>query len=297
MAEPQSHTPEEAGDKTRVPDEEAGLERIQAERDALAKRVEQLEDRRTKRRRLRRVSAALLLLIAVLLFTLAVPGVWVRRTFTDSDRYVAMVAPLARDPAVQEYLTRTVTNQVFEALGVEERLESALAERAPRLVFLAGPIADAVRGFVEEKVRAIFASDAFATYWEQANRYVHEQLIAALRGEGDALVISDGQVILSLLPLVNQGLQAVSSVTSELLGRQIELPDITAVEVPSEAVARIEQALGTDLPDRFGTVTVYDSEELAAVQDAVDLAGRLITLIVVLFFLAAAGALWASTRR
>jgi hypothetical protein len=297
MSEPLSHTPEEAGDKTRVPDEEAGLERIQAERDALAKRVEQLEDRRTKRRRLRRVSAALLLVIAVLLFTLAVPGVWVRRTIADTDRYVDLVAPLAQDPAVQEYLTRTVTNQVFEALGVEERLESALAERAPRLVFLAGPLADAVRGFVQEKVQAIFASDAFATYWERANRYVHEQLVAALRGEGDVLVLSDGQVILSLLPLVNQGLQAVSSVTSELLGRQIELPDITAVEVPSEAVARIEQALGTDLPDRFGTVTVYDSEELAAVQDAVDLAGRLITLIVVLFFLAAAGALWASTRR
>jgi hypothetical protein len=270
MGETPSDTPKEAGDPMRVP---------------------------AKRRRLRRVSAALLLVIAVLLFTVAVPGVWVRRTIADTDRYVAMVAPLAQDPSVQEYLSRTVTNQVFEALGVEERLESALAERAPRLVFLAGPLADAVRGFVQEKVRAIFASDAFATYWEQANRYVHEQLVAALRGEGDVLVLSDGQVILSLLPLVNQGLQAVSSVTSELLGRQIELPDITAVEVPSEAVARIEQALGTDLPDRFGTVTVYDSEELAAVQDAVDLAGRLITLIVVLFFLAAAGALWASTRR
>jgi hypothetical protein len=257
----------------------------------------ELEERPAKRRRLRRVSTAILLVLAVLLFTLAVPGVWVRRTIADSDRYVAMVAPLARDPAVREYLARTVTNQVFEALAVEERLDSALAERAPRLVFLAGPLADAVRGFVEEKVRAIFASEAFAVYWEKANRYVHEQLIAALRGESDALVLSDGKVVLSLLPLVNQGLQAVSSVTSQLLGRQIELPDITGVEVPSEVVARIEQALGVDLPDRFGTVTVYDSEELAAVQDSADLAGRLITLIVVLFILATAGALWASTRR
>ncbi len=279
------------------PDEAAELERVQSERDALAKRVKKLEERPAKRRRFRRVSTAILLVLAVLLFTLAVPGVWVRRTFSDSDRYVAMVAPLARDPAVHEYLARTVTNEVFEALAVEERLASALANRAPRLVFLAGPLADAVRGFVEDKVRAIFASEAFALYWEQANRYVHEQLIAALRGESDALVISDGKVVLSLLPLVNQGLQAVSSVASELLGRQIELPDLTGVPVPSEAVARIEQALGVDLPDRFGTVTVYDSEELAAVQDSVDLAGRLITVIVVLFFLVTAGALWASTRR
>lgn len=254
-------------------------------------------DSPVQRRRLRRIAMAILLVLAVLLFALAVPGVWVRRTIADSDRYVAMVAPLARDPAVQGYLARTVTNQVFSALAAEDRLDAALAERAPRLVFLAGPLADAVRGFVEDKVRAIFASDGFAMYWEQANRYVHEQLIAALRGEGDAVVVSDGQVVLNLVPVVNQGLQAVSSVASELLGRQIELPELTGEEVPIEAVGRIEQALGIDLPDRFGTVTVYDSEELAAVQDAVDLAGRLMTLIIVLFFLAAAGALWASTRR
>jgi hypothetical protein len=235
--------------------------------------------------------------LAVLLFTLAVPGLWVRRTLADTDGYVAMVAPLAQDPAVQEYLARTVTNQVFDALGVEDRLDARLADLAPRLTFLAGPITDAIHGFVEDKVRQIFASDAFATYWERANRYVHDQLISALRGEGDGLVVSDGRVVLNLLPIVNQALQAVSSVVSELFGRQIDLPELTGEEVPVEAVTRIEQALGIDLPDRFGTVTVYDSEELAAVQDGVDLAGRLMSLVVVLFVLAAAGALWASTRR
>jgi hypothetical protein len=267
MAESPSDTPQVTGDPTRVPDE-AGP---------------------AKRRRPRRIATVILLVFAVLLFTLAVPGAWVRRTLSDTDRYVAMVAPLS--------LARVVTNQVFDALGVEERLNAALAERAPNLVFLAGPIADAVHGFVAEKVQAIFASEGFSAYWEQANRFVHTQLIAALRGEGDALVISDGRVVLSLLPLVNQGLQAVSSVMTDLLGRPIDLPEVTGEEVPIEAVARIEQALGVDLPDRFGTITVYDSEELAAVQDAVDLAGRLITLIVVLFVLASAGALWMSTRR
>jgi hypothetical protein len=277
MSEPTSSAP--SGETPTEAD--ADLDRLQAERDELARRVEQLEDRPAKRHRLRRVFTAILLVLAVLLFALAVPGVWVRRTIGDTDRYVATVAPLAREPAVQDYLARTVTTQVFTALDVESRLSSALTERAPRLVFLTGPITDAVRGFVEEKVRELFGTEAFAEYWERANRFVHEQVIAALRGEGETLTLVEGQVVLNLLPLVNQGLQAVSGVATELIGRPIDLPELTGEEVPVEAIARIESALGVDLPDRFGTVTVYDSEELAAVQDAIDMAGRLIVLTVV----------------
>jgi hypothetical protein len=280
-----------------TPNEAADVARLKAERDALERRLQTLEDRPTKRRRLRRVSTALLLVLTVLLFALAVPGLWMRRTLADTDGYVAMVGPLARAVEVQEYLARTVTAEVFEAIGVEDRLNSALADRDPRLAFLAGPITNAVRGFVEDKVRTILASDAFATYWVEANRFVHDQLIAALNGEGDTLGVSGGKVSLNLLPLVNQGLQAVSGVASELVGRPIDLPQLTGEEVPAEAVAKIEQTLGVDLPDRFGTITVYDSQELAAVQDAVNVARRLLVVIVVVFLLAAVGAVWVSPRR
>jgi hypothetical protein len=64
-----------------------------------------------------------------------------------------------------------------------------------------------------------------------------------------------------------------------------------------EAVARIEAALGIDLPERFGTIVVYDADELAAVQDAVNVASRSITLLVGALILALIAALWASTSR
>ena len=38
---------------------------------------------------------------------------------------------------------------------------------------------------------------------------------------------------------------------------------------PSEAVSRLESAFGIDLPDGFGTVVVYDANELEALQKAV----------------------------
>ena len=293
----ESTDPPPGGGDERTPQEGSDLGAVVAERDALARQVQRLEDRPARRRRLRRISTGVLLVVTVLLFAVAVPGTWARRTFLDSDRYVAMVGPLAESPAVQDYLARTTAAAVFQALDVEQRLDSALATRAPRLAFLAGPISDAVRGFVEDKLRQVFASEAFSSYWTSANAFVHQQLVAALSGEGDTLRLSDGKVVLSLLPLVNQGLQAASTFVTQLIGRPIDLPEITGQEVPIQAVAKIEAVLGIDLPDSFGTVVVYDAHEIEAVQRSVDLAGRLMVLLILLVLLAFAGTLWASVHR
>ena len=279
-------------------DEATGdVDRIKAERDELERRVEQLEDRPARRRHVARVTSTILVILSMLVFAVAVPGTWARRTLLDTDRYVATVEPLPRDPAVQEYLARTVTQQVFVALDVEQRLSLVLEQRAPRLAFLAGPISNGVEGFVEGKLQAIFSSEAFATYWESANRFVHAQFIAVLEGGGETLQVRNGKVVLSLLPLVNQGLQSVSDIVSDLVGRPVTLPTLTGSEVPTEAIGRVESALGIDLPDSFGTIVVYDAAGLAAVQDAIDLASRVIVVLVVLFVVLAAIALWVSPRK
>ncbi len=273
------------------------IAKLQAERDALAHRVDVLEDQPENRHRTRRIVATVLVVLTIVVFTVAVPGTWARRTLLNTDRYVATVAPLAKDPAIQEYLARTVTAEVFTALDVQDRLSAALNERAPKLVFLAGPIASSVQSFVQDQVQKIFATDAFATLWEQANRFVHAQLIAALNGGGETVSVVNGKVVLNLLPLVNQGLKNVSSVVSQLIGRPFTPPEITGTEVPSEAIAKLESALGVTLPSQFGTVVVYDSKDLAAVQKSVNLASKAIVALVVLFILLFAVAMWVSPRR
>ncbi len=273
------------------------IARMQAERDALAHRVEVLEDRPGKRKRARRIIATVLVILTIVVFTVAVPGTWARRTLLNTDRYVATVAPLAEDPAIQEYLARTVTAEVFTALDVQDRLSQALSEKAPQLTFLAGPITSSVQSFVQSQVQKIFATEAFATFWEEANRFVHAQLIAALNGGGETVSVVNGKVVLNLLPLVNQGLKAVSSVVSNLIGRPFTPPEITGTEVPSEAIAKLESALGVTLPSQFGTIVVYDSKDLAAVQKSVNQASKLITLLVVLFVVFFAVAMLVSPRR
>jgi hypothetical protein len=99
------------------------------------------------------------------------------------------------------------------------------------------------------------------------------------------------------LPFVNEGLKAVSGVASELVGRTITLPEITADEVPADAISKIESALNVDLPDQFGTVTVYDGNELGDVQRAVDLFQKAVVVLAVLFLVFGVAAVWVSSRR
>ena len=271
-------------------------EDLAAERDRLRRRVEELEAKPHRRRRTRRILAALFTALAIIAFAVGVPAAWARRTVLDTDRYVEVVGPLAEDPAMREYLSRTVTSAVFEALSVEERVSDALAERAPRLAFFAGPLTNGVRGFVEGRVRGIVSSEAFATYWTEVNRFVHEQIVLVLEGESSILT-TDGRVVLNLLPVVNEALRRISDIASELIGRELSLPPVTPEAVPAEVIPRLEAALGVDLPDRFGTIVVYDGNDIAAVQRAVDTFGRWVVLVALAFLVSAGVALWLSPSK
>lgn len=282
------------GDVAATPEE---LARLQAERDQLQQEVEKLENRPERRRRTRKVVAVILVILTVFSLALAVPGAWVRRTTVNTDRYVATVGPLVRDPAVQEYLARTITAEVFTALGVQTRLATVLQDKAPQLVFLAGPITSSVQGFVQDQVQKLVASDAFAKLWESANRVAQSQIVAVLNGGGGVVSTANGKVVLNLLPIVNDALAQVSSLASDLVGRTITIPEITSDEVPAAAIQKIEAATGIQLPDNFGQIVVLDSNDLAAAQDAFSIANRAVFALVLLFVIFFVAAMWVSPRR
>jgi hypothetical protein len=278
-------------------DLEAEVEHLRQEREQLQKQVETLEDRPGKRMRLRRIVAVILVVLTVVVFAAGVAGAWARRTVLNTDRYVATVGPLAEDPAVQEYLARTITNQIFQALDVQGRLQTVLQERADRLVFLAGPITSSVQGFVQDQVQKVVASEQFARLWTEVNRIAQEQAVKLLEGDTTLVTIQGEKVVLNLIPIANEVLKGVSGVVSELIGRPITIPEITPQTIPSEAISKLEVALGIDLPSNFGTVVVYDSKELAAVQQAVDLFDKAVILLAILFVAGFVAAMWVSPTR
>jgi hypothetical protein len=270
---------------------------VQAEVDRLKEEVDRLEAKPAKRARLRRIFAVVFVVLAVVTSTALTPGLWARRTVYNEDRYLKVVGPIAAQPAVQEALARQLTTSLFAAIDVQTRIQTALGERAPKLEFIAGPIANALEGFVRDQVQTIIASPQFQTFWVAANRELHGKLIAVLNGSSDVLVVQGDQVVFNYLPLVNDALQQVSTTLSGIIGHQITIPPITADTLPSQAIPMLESALGVTLPSTFGSVVLFQSDSLTSIQDGVSLFNRLLLLATVLFVVFVALALVLSTHR
>jgi len=286
------------GPREQSPEElEAEVERLKVEREELEARVETLEAVPVKRRRLRRIFTPILVVLTILVFTVTVPAVWGARTVLDTDRYVATVAPLAEDPAVQASIASKVTDQVFLALNVEQTLSEVLASIGERATVLAAPLTAAMKGFVQDQVLKVVQSDAFQTFWVKANTFVHEEVLALLRGDEGDLTVREGKVLLNLLPLVNLALGSIQTVASDLVGRDVTLPTIEPGEAPNESITKLEQALGIDLPDSYGQIVVYDSGDLEALQKGLYISERLLVLLLILIPILIAASLWVSTRR
>jgi len=271
--------------------------RIRAERDQLQAEVEKIKNAPERRMRMRRITAGVLVALTLLFVALGVPGAWARRTLLDTDRYVATVGPLASDPAIQETLATEITNHVFAALDVEARLRTVLGERASRLAFLAGPITNAVEGFVHDQVLKVVQSDAFATLWVEANEFAHSQAMAVLRGDTEELVLIDGKLVFNYLPLVNEALAKVTEVAADLIGGPVSLPEITSDTVPAEAIVALELAFGVDLPDTFGQLTLHETDALGTAQQALRAVNAAVYLLILLVIGCFAGALWLSPRK
>ena len=265
--------------------------RLRAERDRLQAEVDQ--EHAVKRHRVRKIVAAVLVALTIVLTFVTVPAAWARRTALNTDHYVALVGPLAHDPAVQGYLATQITNQVMEAINVPQIVSNVLPEKA---AILAGPLSNAVEGFVHDKVLALLQTDTFAQLWADANRFVHEQVLAVLDGQGNTISVRDGVVLLNLLPLVNAALKSIQTAASGLVSN-LPLPDISVSEPSPEAIAKLESALGIDLPDDFGAIPVYNSNDLKSLQVGVRKFERLVYLVIALIVIFFALALVVSVRR
>src|SRR5262245_58389698 len=217
--------------------DQGDIEEVRAEVDRLKDEVERLEAKPEKRRRTRRIFAVVFVVIAVIWASAATPGLWARRTVYDTNRWVAVVGPLASDPAIQQALATKLTTSVFDALDVQSKVQAALQDAAPRLEFIAGPITNGVQGFVQDQVLKIVSSSQFQQFWTQTIQALHPQVIAVLNGTSEIIQQQGNQVVFNYLPLVNQALSQMSQTLSGIIGHQITLPAITPDTVPSQAIA------------------------------------------------------------
>jgi hypothetical protein len=268
------------------------IARLRAEISALKWQL----DRRVPRRRtgVRRVFAALLIMVAALSVTASLVTGWVGLTALNTDRWVATVAPLTRDPRVTAAIAEYTTNQVFEGLDIERRLTEALPGRADLLV---GPITGQVRDYVRKTVDRVLRSERFQEVWVAANRLAHEQVVAILLSRSEVVTVHGNEVRIDLLPVVNQVLRALEAELPTLFGRRLNLPDISSGEIPQNLRATIEKSLGVTLPPNFAQFTIYRGDQLSELQAGVVMFRRGVFGLLAVSLGTLALALWISPSR
>lgn len=280
-----------ATDHARVSDAD-DLAALRAERDELAREVEVLRARPGSR--LRRALVAVLVVVAGLAVALAPVAVWARAQVLETDRWVAVAGPLADEPAVQRAMADWATDQLVALIDPEALLADALSGRAERLV---GPLAGALTGFVHDRVAAYLRTDDFAALWREAVGRAHEAALRVLEGESDVVTAGGSSITIDLLPLLQRVLDRITAASPELFGRRVDIPEIDLDDVPDDAAVRLGAALGVDVPDDLGQITVYDRGRLRAVQDGLHRLGRLVGLVVALAVVAPVAAVALSRRR
>jgi hypothetical protein len=232
--------------------------------------------------RIRRIVTWVLVVLTSLMVLVATIGVWAQRTVADTDRYVALVAPLADNPAVTNPLADRLTDEIFVALDVQGRIQQAIAS-IPNLpdaaAFIAGPVTAGAQNFIREQVREFLASDAFADLWEELNRTAHDKIQALLNGDYEELPnveLNGGEVQLNLVSVAAQVIQRIAQSGVDALGFDVTVPDIPTDLDAAPAIQRLSSALGVSLPADFGQVTILTVDQLTEYQDTIRAIKRLV---------------------
>lgn len=266
------------------------------------------EERRApaRRGRGRSVAAVVLVVLATLLAPVAVVAAWTERTLTDTDRYVATVAPLAQDPVVRSAVAGRITEEVMTRLDVASLVQQAVGELqgtlqdrdlAPRataaLDALEAPLTNGVQSFVRETADRVVGSPEFASAWTEANRVAHRQLVQVMRGSGgDVLQVGqDGQLtiqlsgVIDLLKerLVARGLDAAQNIPS--VDASFTVAQSTQLVQVQNRYAQVV-ALGTWLP--WVVLGLYAAGVLVAVRPLRALVGAGLALALAMVSLGAA---------
>ena len=142
--------------------------------------------------------SALCIVIAAILVPVSIVTAWARVQLVEEDAFVATLAPLVDDSAVQAMVIdeameainaqvdfQALTANVFDGiadLGLPPRAEQALG-------LLQAPAASGLENLVNEAVTRVVESDAFSDVWATATRASHRALTTAATSDGGGLVV------------------------------------------------------------------------------------------------------------
>lgn len=184
----------------------------------------------------RRTLAWVFLVLGLVLVPLAVTGGWVRGNIFSTDGFVNMVGPLASDPAIQDQIANSVTNQIFNALDLEARLQNVLPSG---LGFLAGPVEDRLKARALQGAQALVATDQFPAIWTKAITGVHGAVVGFLNGTGKVYLNENGMITLDLSALSTRVVDRLAQAGIDISAQ--DRPILATGQVPIVQAARLDK--------------------------------------------------------
>jgi hypothetical protein len=230
------------------------------------------------------VAAGFVGVLAIIFLLATTVALWARATLFDSDKFSSAVGDALAEPDVDQALADYITTQLFTAVDVNAAVSNVLPSSLARLE---PAIAGGIETVVERGLTTALGTEEVQQLLTDLVRRAHARAMSLLQGDGvaDGVSVVNGDVTLNLLPLFGRGLALLQNAG---LFSDLQVPDLSRSGDPSEQIAALESALNRDLPDDFGQLVVYRSDQLAdaqasleSAQNALAVAKRALWLLIV----------------
>jgi len=150
----------------------------------------------------KRTVKALIVLGSVLAF-LSVFSIWIERQALNTDDWVHTSGKLLQNEKVRAALADYLVDQLYENVNVKKEVEGILDDfLSADTEGIAGPAASGLRQFAGDGAERVLETSTAQTLWEDANRTAHEQLLAVLEDNKEAVSTEEGNVSLNVGSLV-----------------------------------------------------------------------------------------------
>ncbi len=210
----------------------------------------------------KRITYRVLVGLFVLGFIASTVVLWANVRVQDSDAWAQTVAPLADDPAIQEFVIDQTMAIIANQLNADEDAGRIRTAAVNQTLLVARSLLD---DFVE--------SEAFAEFWFETNLVAHTDLVKIAAGdESDFLSSHDNQLVLNIQPAIDW----VNANLSEVL--------------PGENSTITLEPDATE-------IVLYSSQQIETITNVLRLIDRLAVILPVLSLALLAGAIVVATDR
>ncbi len=158
-----------------------------AQNSLLKKQIKKTKPK-SEKNKYRRLGIGASAVIATLVLVFGNIFFWAGRTLVDTNKYVATVGPLIKQPPIQTAIAEYTTQQLFAHVDVQSYISNALP---PKAAFLAPELTSQVRTYTQTAVKKTLNNSKVQSYWYDSLTKSHTALVTFSKnytGNGDIYV-------------------------------------------------------------------------------------------------------------